>query len=235
MLASLASLGVPACGSASHGQVDGARALARVAMQVDAGPRIPGSPGHATVRDWIASELARLGGTVERQRFIDSTLAVPLPLENVIGRFGPYPAPGGRLIVLAAHYDTRPWCDQDPDTSRHREPVAGAVIRFVNRPLTGLVTADRLLVIQRAEQGERRSRAGILIPATASVGRRLVWADVVAVGPTVRNIETNDRVLFSPEDAFEVDLRGDDYQIIRERDVHAVASERAEGQTGLYL
>lgn len=97
------------------------------------------------------------------------------------------------------------------------------------------MTADRVLVVQRPEEGERRSRAGILIPATAAVGRRLMWADVVAVGPTVRNIEPNDRVLFSPEDAFEVDLRGDDYQIIRERDVHAVASERSEGQTGLYL
>ncbi len=122
----LASVGVPACGSAPHGQVDGARALARVARQVEAGPRIPGGPGHAIVRDWIAAELARLGGTVERQRFIDSTLAAPLPLENVIGRFGTRPASGGRVLVLAAHYDTRPWCDQDPDTSRRGEPVPGA-------------------------------------------------------------------------------------------------------------
>lgn len=122
----VASLGVSACGSAPHTRVDGARALARVAKQVEAGPRIPGSPGHAIVRDWIAAELARMGATVERQRFVDSTLAVPLPLENLIGRFGPRPAPGGRVLVLAAHYDTRPWCDQDPDTARHREPVPGA-------------------------------------------------------------------------------------------------------------
>lgn len=97
------------------------------------------------------------------------------------------------------------------------------------------MTADRVLVRQRPEQGERRSRAGILIPATAAVGRRLSWAEVVAVGPTVRNIEPGDGVLFSPEDAFEVDIRGDDYQIVRERDVHAVSFERAEGRTGLYL
>lgn len=97
------------------------------------------------------------------------------------------------------------------------------------------MTADRILVLQRPEAGERRSRAGILIPATAAVGKRLFWAEVVAVGPTVRNIEPGDSVLFSPEDAFEVDLRGDDYQIVRERDVHSVASEREEGQTGLYL
>lgn len=97
------------------------------------------------------------------------------------------------------------------------------------------MTADRILVSQRREDGERRSRAGIVIPATAAVGRRLTWGEVVAVGPTVRNIEPGDRVLFSGDDAYDVDLRGDDYHIVRERDVHAVASEREEGQTGLYL
>jgi len=122
----LASVGGPACGSAPRGEVDGARALARVARQVDAGPRVPGSPGHATVQDWIAAELTRLGGTVERQRFTDSTLADPLPLANVIGRFGPPAVAGGRRIVLAAHYDTRPWCDQDPDPARRGDPVPGA-------------------------------------------------------------------------------------------------------------
>lgn len=97
------------------------------------------------------------------------------------------------------------------------------------------MTADRILVRQREDPGERRSRSGIVIPATAAVGRRLAWAVVIGVGPTVRNIETGDRVLFSAEDAYEVDIGGDDYLIVRERDVHAVASEREEGQTGLYL
>jgi len=122
----LASVGVPACGSAPRGEVDGARALARVARQVDAGPRVPGSKGHETVRDWIAAELTRLGATVERQRFTDSTLAVPLPLVNLIGRFGPRATAGRRLITLAAHYDTRPWCDEDPDPARRGDPLPGA-------------------------------------------------------------------------------------------------------------
>ena len=97
------------------------------------------------------------------------------------------------------------------------------------------MTADRVLVRPSDEAGERKSRAGILIPATANVDRRLVWAEVVAVGPTVRNLEEGDRVLFAPDAGFEVDIRGDDYLILRERDVHAVASSRTEGQTGLYL
>ncbi len=97
------------------------------------------------------------------------------------------------------------------------------------------VTADRLLVQPSKEVGERKSRAGILIPATANVSKRLGWAEVVQVGPTVRNIETGDHVLVAPDSGFEVEIQGEEYLILRERDVHAVASERAEGGTGLYL
>ncbi len=95
--------------------------------------------------------------------------------------------------------------------------------------------ADRILVVPSKEAGERKSRAGILIPATADISRRLVWADVVAVGPTVRTVEQDDAVLFSPESGFEVEIQGEEYLILRERDVHAVASPRSEGGTGLYL
>jgi chaperonin GroES len=97
------------------------------------------------------------------------------------------------------------------------------------------MTADRLLVVPSKEAGERKSRSGILIPATANLDRRLVWAEVAAVGPTVRTIEQGDAVLFSPDAGFEVEIRGDDYLILRERDVHAVASPRSESGTGLYL
>ncbi len=97
------------------------------------------------------------------------------------------------------------------------------------------MTADRILVSPSQEVGDRKSRSGILIPATANVNRRLVWAGVVAVGPTVRNVEEGDRVLFAPDTGYEVEIRGDEYLILRERDVHAVASSRGEGQTGLYL
>lgn len=97
------------------------------------------------------------------------------------------------------------------------------------------MTADRILVRPSEEIGERKSRTGILIPATANVDRRLVWAEVVAVGPTVRHVEEGDRVLFAPDSGYEVEIRADEYLILRERDVHAVASARTEGQTGLYL
>lgn len=96
--------------------------------------------------------------------------------------------------------------------------------------------SDRILVRVGGPEGERRSTGGILIPATAQMGKRLAWAEVVAVGSSVRNLEAGDQVLFNPEDRYEVEVRGEDFVILRERDVHAIAAGRlAEGSTGLYL
>jgi chaperonin GroES len=95
---------------------------------------------------------------------------------------------------------------------------------------------DRVLVSADGDAGERRSTAGIVIPATAAVGKRLAWAAVVAVGQHVRQVEVGDRVLYDPEDRAEVELHGGQYVLLRERDIHAVASRRVEdGHTGLYL
>jgi chaperonin GroES len=96
---------------------------------------------------------------------------------------------------------------------------------------------DRVLVEIDRESGERRSSGGIVIPATAAMGaRRLAWSKVVAVGPQARAVEVGDRVLFDAEDKSEVEVHGELYVVMRERDVHAVAAERVGDEaTGLYL
>ena len=94
---------------------------------------------------------------------------------------------------------------------------------------------DRVLVRVSPEDGERRSSGGILIPATAQVAKRLIWAEVLAIGNHVRAVAVADRVLFSPEDQHEVEISGEDYLLLRERDIHAVAAKRIEANTGLYL
>ena len=74
--------------------------------------------------------------------------------------------------------------------------------------------------------------------ATAAMGaRRLVWSRVVACGPHARAVVVGDRVLFDPEDKAEVEVQGETYVVMRERDVHAVAAERLgdSDNTGLYL
>src|SRR5690606_12544061 len=94
---------------------------------------------------------------------------------------------------------------------------------------------DRLLVKLSKEDGERTSSGGILIPATAQMAKRLMWAEVVTLGPNVRSAQVGDKVLFSPDDRYEVEVQGNDYIMLRERDLHAVAAERIEASTGLYL
>ena len=62
------------------------------------------------------------------------------------------------------------------------------------------------------------------------------WAKVVSIGPNVRAVKVDDRVLFDPEERAEVEVRGATYALLREKDVHAVAAERLQdGRTGLYL
>jgi chaperonin GroES len=94
---------------------------------------------------------------------------------------------------------------------------------------------DRVLVQISPEDGERRSTGGIVIPATAQMARRLAWGDVLGVGNSVRQVKVGDRVLFNPEDQLEVEVQAQTYLVMRERDVHAIASERTEHGTGLYL
>ncbi len=111
--------------------------------------------------------------------------------------------------------------------SAHTRTDTGLPIRLLH---------DRVLVRLEGAEGERRSTAGIVIPATASVGKRLAWATAVGVGPNVRSIVVDDRVLFDPDDRSEVELHGRAYVLLRERDVHAVAASRVEPDgTGLYL
>ncbi|NBO08894.1 MAG: co-chaperone GroES [Actinobacteria bacterium] len=107
-------------------------------------------------------------------------------------------------------------------------------------PLPIKMLHDRVMVATDGREGERRSLSGIVIPATASVGKRLAWAVVVATGPNVRSLEVGDRVLYDPEDPNgqgEVEVRGQSYFLLRERDIHAMASPRLSDSagTGLYL
>jgi chaperonin GroES len=118
------------------------------------------------------------------------------------------------------------------ETHEVRRPGAGLKTED-KQPIT--VLFDRVMVQISQSDGERRSRAGILIPATAQISRRLTWAEAVAVGPHVRTVKVGDTVLFNPEDRFEVEVHGEEYVILRERDIHAIASPRNDSGTGLYL
>ncbi|HEX9234995.1 MAG TPA: co-chaperone GroES [Actinomycetota bacterium] len=112
----------------------------------------------------------------------------------------------------------------EPEAEREAEPVEK--IRL---------TADRLLV-RVPDESERRSKGGLVIPATAVAPiKRCVWSEVVLVGPETRNLKPGDRVLFIPQTGLEVDVRGEVFLLLRERDVQAIASDRTDPQAGQYL
>lgn len=122
---------------------------------------------------------------------------------------------------MSAPEPTEPTGDDDTKVAAVRRNVA--------------VLGDRVLVAPPGD-AERTSKGGILIPATArSMDRKGLWGETIGIGPHVRHLDVGDEVLYLPDDAIEVDVQGDAYLIVRERDVHAVASVRRDGATGLYL
>ena len=93
--------------------------------------------------------------------------------------------------------------------------------------------SDRLLVKIPREEGERRSSGGILIPATAQVARRLVWAEVMHRYQRAHR-RTRRPGLFAPTTVTRSRSAATTTHVAR-RDIHAVAASRLEGSTVLYL
>jgi hypothetical protein len=103
---------------ADSASFDSSRAYSDVQTQVSFGPRTPGSDGHAQIREWMRTELESAGWMVEVQQ----TERMGHPIYNIIAKRNTE-AP---QIILGAHYDTRFFADNDPDLSKHTEPVPGA-------------------------------------------------------------------------------------------------------------
>ncbi len=103
---------------------DQAKAHAAVRTQVGFGPRVIGSEGHQKCKEWIVSELTNHGARVIQQDFKAKTFdGKELSATNIIGSFNP---DSKHRIILAAHWDTRPFSDQDADTSKYHTPILGA-------------------------------------------------------------------------------------------------------------
>lgn len=82
-----------------------------VEKQVKFGPRIPNSPAHRDAGDYLVHQFKMYGASVTEQEFVATTFDnQKLKLRNIIASF--YPAVSKR-ILLAAHWDTRPFADKD--------------------------------------------------------------------------------------------------------------------------
>lgn len=126
-------------------------------------------------------------------------------------------------------------CPLDPCAGHPQRRAGGTLVAVSDSKLEIQMLHDRVMVRLIGGDGERRSSGGILIPATAQVAKRLCWGEVYGIGNHVRTVQVGDRVLFNPDDQFEVEVHGCAYLVMRERDLQAVASERTEHGTGLYL
>lgn len=84
-----------------------------VKKQVDFGPRIPTTDAHRKAGDFFVNQFKRYGALVIEQKFSATTYSnQKLNLRNIIASFNPEKK---KRILLAAHYDTRPFADKDPE------------------------------------------------------------------------------------------------------------------------
>ena len=103
---------------------DADSAYAYIERQMAFGPRVPGTEAHRRAGEWLISELNRHGAEVIEQRATLTAFdGTRLPALNILGRINP---DATDRTLLLAHWDCRPWADQDPDESKRTLPVDGA-------------------------------------------------------------------------------------------------------------
>lgn len=84
-----------------------------IKKQVDFGPRIPNSAAHKKAGDYFIDQFKAYGATVKVQEFTATTFDnVKVNLRNIIASFNPEKK---KRILLAAHWDTRPFADKDKE------------------------------------------------------------------------------------------------------------------------
>ena len=105
-------------------QFDKARAFKFLTAQTDFGPRNPGSPGYQSCVVYLQRTLQQYADTVLLQRFsYKSYKGQEYAGANFIARFNVF---FNDRVLLTAHWDSRPWADQDSDKTKHTKPILGA-------------------------------------------------------------------------------------------------------------
>ncbi len=99
-------------------------AMQYIVKQCDFGPRVPGTEAWAQCSEWIVNKFQGMGCETEVQatevKVWDGTM---VPCRNIIARINPQAAD---RILLCAHWDSRPWADNDTDEKNHKVPVLAA-------------------------------------------------------------------------------------------------------------
>ncbi len=99
-------------------------AFGYVKAQADFGPRVPNTVAHKACGEYLAAKLEQFGARVYNQYAdlvaYDGTL---LKSRNIIGAYNP---DSRRRVLLCAHWDSRPYADEDDDAGKRRTPIIGA-------------------------------------------------------------------------------------------------------------
>jgi hypothetical protein len=151
-------LAAGACNTAEPPAFSADAAVVHIEKQLSFGPRVAGTAARDSAASYIAHTLERHGAKVTVQPFeIDDPYSTRrIRIVNVIGSFG---TSEKKRLMLASHYDSRPWADQEADSTLHATPIPGAV--------DGATSAAILLELARIA-GER---------APAGIGLDLVFFD----------------------------------------------------------
>ena len=93
--------------------------------QCEFGPRNPNSNGYKQCLDYLQKTLAGFADTILLQPFVldDLVNEENYDLTNIIARFK---VDEPEQLLIGAHWDTRPWADEDPDPEKRNDPIIGA-------------------------------------------------------------------------------------------------------------
>lgn len=115
----------PAQKIASKAEFNADSAYSYVKAQVDFGPRVPGSKAHSDCGRYIAGSLESFGAdtVIMHKATTVNSKGETIPVTNIMAR---YNIDEPHRVLLLAHWDSRPWADNDPDPANHNRPVPGA-------------------------------------------------------------------------------------------------------------
>lgn len=129
-------------------------AYAFTAAQCAFGPRDMNSEGHERCKEWIIQKFRQYGCEVKTQeadlKGYDGTI---LKSTNIIASFNPKAT---TRILICAHWDSRPWADNDPDSLNWRKPILAA-----NDAASGVAVMLELARLLNAESGTRNAESGM--------------------------------------------------------------------------
>ena len=95
-----------------------------VKKQCDFGPRVPGTAAHQQCAEWFVETLSNYADTVFVQEFKTRVYdGKVFDGQNIIATFNPN---AKKRIIIAAHWDSRPFADNDPDEKNRQTPIDGA-------------------------------------------------------------------------------------------------------------